>query len=67
MAYTVIEAFRDLRDDGHVYRAGDAFPRDGVTVDKARLDELAGDTNRMGRPLIKAVKPARKRERKRET
>lgn len=44
--------FADLQDGKHFYRAGDTFPREGLTVSAARLDELSGSDNRAGKPLI---------------
>lgn len=55
MMYKVISFFTDLQDDHHPYCVGDAFPRKGVKVSKARLDELAGADNRQGKPLIEEV------------
>ena len=53
--YKVIKFFTDLQDDDHAYNAGDTFPREGMTVTKARLEELAGAGNRRGCPLIEKV------------
>jgi hypothetical protein len=40
---------------------GDTYPREGVKVEKERVEELAGNTNKRGIPLIKKVeKPAKK-------
>lgn len=50
--YKVLHFFTDLQDDAHAYNPGDTFPREGVEVDPARLEELAGYDNRQGRPLI---------------
>lgn len=47
--------FADLTDGRHRYHAGDTFPRAGLTVDAARLSELAGSDNRARKPLIVAV------------
>lgn len=62
MYYRAIISFADLQDNRYTYNAGDIFPRDGLTVDKARFDELAGSNNRMGYPLIKAYEPVKPRE-----
>lgn len=68
MRYRAAAEFADLQDGKHLYKAGDEFPRQGLTVSAARLAELAGSDNRMGYPLIAAVpepepepKPIRKR------
>lgn len=50
--YKVIEKFADLQDDNHVYEVGDQFPREGVLVNQTRINELAGDRNKLGKPLI---------------
>ena len=54
--YKVIKPFYDLQDREHLYKVGDAFPREGISISETRLAELAGDKNRQGTPLIKAVK-----------
>ena len=59
--YTAKVAFVDLKDDRHFYNAGDTFPREGLSVDAARIAELAGSDNRMGYPLIEAVPEPQKR------
>lgn len=53
--YKVIRYFTDLQDNDHAYNVGDIFPREGMTVKQSRLDELAGNSNKQGRPLIEAV------------
>lgn len=55
MSYKVIRYFTDLQDNDHAYNVGDTFPREGMTVKQSRLDELAGNSNKQGRPLIEAV------------
>ena len=60
----VISIFRDLQDNGHIYRPGDKFPRDGVSVSDERIMELSTANNARGKPLIAAetpVKPAGKK------
>ena len=52
--YKVIKLFADLKDGNHVYKPGDIFPRNGVTVSDDRIAELAGSNNKQGTPLIKA-------------
>ena len=53
--YKVTRYFTDLQDNDHAYNAGDTFPREGMEVSKARIEELAGSSNKQGRPLIEAV------------
>ena len=54
--YKVIKAFTDLQDDGFVYLSGEEYPRKGANPSKERIDELSGDKNRLGYPLIALVK-----------
>jgi len=53
--YKVIKAFVDLQDNNFPYSVGDVFPRNGKTVTKERLAELAGKDNKQGEPLIKLI------------
>ena len=53
--YKVIKDFTDLKDNNHVYLAGDEYPRKGVDVDNARALELSTDVNKRGEALIEAV------------
>lgn len=61
MKYEVIHFFTDLQDNSYLYNVGDKFPRDGMTVSDARLEELSGSNNKQGKPLIKAVEEKPKR------
>lgn len=60
MRYKVVKDFKDLKDNGHVYRAGDGFPRPSVNVGEDRLRELSTTENARKEVLIKplAEKPA---------
>lgn len=54
--YKVIYPFADLQDNKHVYQPGDDFPRnDKRRVSKARIEELSGSDNKIGRPLIESL------------
>lgn len=53
--YKVIKAFTDLQDGCHIYHTGDIYPRKGAFVTDERITELAGNSNRMGYPLIAEV------------
>ena len=66
--YRVIKAFRDLKDNNHVYYVGDTFPHNGVEVGAERIAELSSDKNLQGVPLIEEVveKPKRTRKKKDE-
>lgn len=51
--YKVISYFTDLQDFNHPYKVGDEFPRLGLKVSDKRLEELASNKNKQGKPLIK--------------
>lgn len=53
--YKVLAYFTDLQDNGRPYNEGDIFPRDGLTVTEARLDELSSTRNRRKIKLIELV------------
>ena len=53
--YRAILFFKDLHDNSFEYRPGDVFPRSGLKVSQERLDELATNKNRRGKPLIEKV------------
>ena len=61
--YKVIKRFYDLQDNNHQYEVGDIFPHDncGYPVSDERIAELAGNTNKIGEPLIKEVKTRKKK------
>ena len=40
MGYKTLKAIRDLQDDEHYYKKGEAYPRKGFKVAQERLDEL---------------------------
>ena len=40
MGYKTLKAIRDLQDDEHYYKKGEAYPRKGFEVTQERLDEL---------------------------
>ncbi len=53
--YRVIKFFTDLHDNDYAYHVGDTFPREGVSVTQKRFDELAGNNNKQGSPLIEEI------------
>ena len=53
--YRVKEFFTDLTDNNHAYHAGDKFPRNGLSVSKARIEELSGTHNKRGISLIEFI------------
>lgn len=52
MGYKVITQFKDLQDKSRVYQVGDKFPATKRKVSVERLDELSGDSNKLGKPVI---------------
>ena len=64
MAYEVVKAFHDLQDYKdvkggkvyHHYDVGDTYPRQGLTPNKTRIEELLGSVNAQEVPLIAEVK-----------
>ncbi len=53
--YRVITNFVDLQDNNRLYRSGDVYPRNGITVSEKRLNELLTDKNRKHTPVIEVV------------
>lgn len=58
MGYKAVVFFRDGADDNHLYRPGEEFPRPGLKVTEARLQELSTEANRRGTPMIRKTDPA---------
>lgn len=52
MGHIVVRDFTDLEDNRHIYRAGDKFPRAGVSVSEERVASLASKNNARGEALI---------------
>ena len=53
--YVVLFPFADAKDNGHVYRTGDTYPREGYQPDSLRVVELASTANALGPPLIEKI------------
>lgn len=53
--YKVICAFKDLKDNDYIYNENDPYPREGLKVSKKRINELASDKNKRGKPLIEEI------------
>lgn len=62
--YEVIVPFADIQDGGHIYNAGDKYPREGVAVSEKRAEELLSDKNKIGTPIIKKIQEEVKTEEK---
>ena len=55
MKYIVVNAFKDLEDNEHIYKVGDEYPRAGREIDeisKERIDQLTTTNNKRERVLI---------------
>lgn len=60
--FKVIKHFRDLQDNNHPYNVGDTYPREGLNVLQSRINELSGNNNRQGVPLIEEVEEPKTEE-----
>ena len=56
--YRVVYKFSDLQDNGHIYRPGDVYPRDGMPSSDERIDALSTGKNNIGIPLIEKIADA---------
>lgn len=54
MKYRAVIDFVDMQDNNHVYKIGDEYPRLGMEVSNARIDELIGSNNKLKRSVIEA-------------
>lgn len=55
MIYVVTRYFTDAQDNEHAYHEGDIYPRDGLKVSEARINDLMSGNNFQRVSLIKAV------------
>lgn len=62
MSYVVVKDFTDLKDEGHIYRSGDTYPREGSDLDEDRAEELATDVNKRKEILIETVESENKQD-----
>lgn len=51
----VYSRFKDLKDNNHIYRKGEIYPREGLEPTKERIKELSSKKNKIGEVLIKKV------------
>lgn len=51
----VYKAFKDLKDNDHIYKKGDIYPREGLKPTKKRIEELSTKANKIGKILIKKI------------
>lgn len=47
--------FKDLEDEGHIYNAGDPYPRVGYEPTKVRIKNLSSKNNKEKEPVIVQV------------
>lgn len=62
MRYVVIENFCDKTDGFRPYLPGAEFPREGLEVSEARIEELMTDANALHKPLIKEAPAEEKKK-----
>lgn len=55
MKYRVVSYFEDLQDGSRAYNVGDTYPRKGLKVTSARIQELKSNYNLQRKPLIEEV------------
>ena len=70
MGYRALVDFKDLMDDGYLYKAGDPYPRVGV-ADETRVKHLMTPTTQRGALIEEVsecteVKPKRARRNSKE-
>lgn len=56
--YIVINKFKDLEDNNHIYQNGDKYPREGISIEDIpleRIKALASNQNKIGKVLIKEI------------
>lgn len=53
--FKAIINFKDLRDNGTAYKIGDVYPRNGYIPFEGRVEELAGASNKLGKPVIEYI------------
>ena len=58
----VYDIWKDLEDDNHIYKKGDAYPREGLKPSKKRISELSSKKNKIGEVLIELVKTDKNEE-----
>lgn len=51
----VYSRFKDLKDNNHIYKKGDVYPREGLEPTRERIKELSSKKNQIGEVLIKKV------------
>jgi len=57
--FKVVHRFKDLKDNDHIYKIGDIYPREEIKLEdvpKKRIKELSGTNNKIGKVLIEEIK-----------
>ena len=52
----VYNIWKDKKDNDHIYKKGEPYPREGLKPTKKRINELSSKKNKIGEVLIEAVK-----------
>lgn len=60
--YEVINNFKDLEDNNHLYLKGDIYPREGLEPSNKRIKELSTEKNKIGKKLIQKVEDTEETE-----
>lgn len=53
--FKVLVSFKDLKDKGYRYNAGDEYPRKGLNPSSERISELSSKNNRRKTVLIEEI------------
>ena len=53
--YKVLVKFADLLDSAFIYDVGETYPREGYEPTLARIRELEGTDNKLGKKIIEEV------------
>lgn len=54
--FVVINAFKDLEDEGHIYKPGQFYPREGSKLNEERADFLSSMDNPKKKAFLVEVK-----------
>lgn len=58
MVYKVIEKFKDLKDNDHIYEVNDIYPRKDIKLEdipQKRIKELTTTKNKISKILIEEI------------
>ncbi|MER2111169.1 MAG: termination factor Rho [Solibacillus isronensis] len=60
--HKVVREFKDTKHNGHIYKVGDSYPKEGEKATKARLEELSSTKNKYKKIYIEEVETPDKKE-----